>query len=355
MTKPNSTITLADVAEYGNLLVAHANAKRKKSFYKSVQDFEKNKEHLLRELSALLLSGNYRTSPYVVETIRDGKKERVIAKLPYYPDRIVHWAIMLQVERLFLNRFTSRSHAAIPGRGIHTALTQVRAILKDPDMKFCLKLDIKKYFPHIDHRILEDMVSRMIADEGLRKLLFEIIESAPGGNPGVPIGNYLSQYLANRYLSDFDKWLLSQGYHFVRYMDDIAVFCKTAEEAHVLLREIEWYLARNLHLSVKENWQIFPVDSRPVDIVGYKIGRNYVSLRKSTFKRLRQKCTRIQKHAAKRGYITDRERSTLAAYMGWVVHCTPKCRRTIYRRYFKPAIESANIKLSKKMRKAYGC
>lgn len=355
MTKPNSTITLADVAEYGNLLVAHANAKRKKSFYKSVQDFEKNKEHLLRELSALLLSGNYRTSPYVVETIRDGKKERVIAKLPYYPDRIVHWAIMLQVERLFLNRFTSRSHAAIPGRGIHTALTQVRAILKDPDMKFCLKLDIKKYFPHIDHRILEDMVSRMIADEGLRKLLFEIIESAPGGNPGVPIGNYLSQYLANRYLSDFDKWLLSQGYHFVRYMGDIAVFCKTAEEAHVLLREIEWYLARNLHLSVKENWQIFPVDSRPVDIVGYKIGRNYVSLRKSTFKRLRQKCTRIQKHAAKRGYITDRERSTLAAYMGWVVHCTPKCRRTIYRRYFKPAIESANIKLSKKMRKAYGC
>lgn len=353
--KPNKIITLADIADYGNLLIAHAHARRGKGFYRSVQEFEQNKEANLRALSKLLLSGEYRTSPYVVETINDSGKEREIAKLPYFPDRIVHWAIMLQIEQLFLNRFTSRSHAAIPGRGIHSALNQVREILQNPDIKYCLKLDIKKYFPHIDHGILKQMMSGMIADDGALSLIFEIIESAPGGNPGVPIGNYLSQYFANRYLSDLDKWLLARGYLFVRYMDDIAIFVRSAEEGHTLRRELEWYLMRNLRLTIKENWQVFPIESRAVDMLGYKIGRNYVSLRKSTFLRLRRKCSLIRKHAENRGYITDSERSTLSAYMGWVIHCTPKCRRTIYWRYFKPALDAANIKLTKKLELAYGC
>lgn len=60
------------------------------------------------------------------------------------------------------------------------------------------------------------------------QLLDEIIDSAPG----VPIGNYLSQYFANLYLTYFDHWIketLKVQYYY-RYADDIVLLSDSKDK-----------------------------------------------------------------------------------------------------------------------------
>lgn len=336
----HSKATLEDVANIGNLTIAHARAKKGKSFYTSVQAFEENKAELLQQLHDQLIDGTYRTSPYRKEIINDAGKNRLIAKLPYYPDRIVHWAIMLQLEDAFMRRFTADTHAAIPERGTHTALYRVRSALQsDPEgTKFCLKLDIKKYFPHINHAVLKDQMSKLVGDYRLLRLIFEIIDSEP---EGVPIGNYLSQYFANLYLSWFDVWVHTNLHvkHYVRYMDDIVIFGDSSEELRRIFREVQWYFMRNLYVEIKDNWQIFPVKDRYIDFIGYRIKANIVMLRKSTWLRLQRTCRAVLKTLKANEPLTDSMRSSIMAYVGWGVHCSRQVRLKIYARCFAPIIE----------------
>ena len=69
--------------------------------------------------------------------------------------------------------------------------------------RYCLKIDVRKFYPSIDHELLKQVVRRKIKDNRLLALLDEIIDSVEG----VPIGNYLSQYFANLFLAYFDHWL----------------------------------------------------------------------------------------------------------------------------------------------------
>ena len=55
--------------------------------------------------------------------------------------------------------------------------------------RWCLKLDIKKFYPSINQDKLLEMISWKIKDKWLLKILSEIIYST---DTGVPIGNYLS-------------------------------------------------------------------------------------------------------------------------------------------------------------------
>lgn len=352
----HSKATLADVANIGNLTIAHARARKGKSFYTSVKEFEENKTELLHALQESLLNGTYRTSPYRKEIINDAGKERLIAKLPYYPDRIVHWAIMLQLEEAFMRRFTADTHAAIPERGTHTALRRVRnALRNDPDgTQYCLKLDIRKYFPHINHAVLKGQIEKLVGDYDLLKLIYEIIDSEP---EGVPIGNYLSQYFANLYLSWFDVWIHTdlQVKHYIRYMDDIVIFGSSPDELRRVFREVQWYFQRNLYVEIKDNWQIFPVNDRYVDFLGYRIKPNIVMLRKNTWLRLQRKCRMVTKTLQKTGILTDSMRSSVMAYVGWVVHCSKKIRLKIQAQCFAPiyAIIPSMTPRRKATRRAY--
>jgi RNA-directed DNA polymerase len=131
-----------------------------------------------------------------------------------------------------------------------------------------------------------------------------------GEGGGVPIGNYLSQYLANFYLTYFDHWLKEQKrikYYF-RYCDDLVILASNKEELHILLEEIQTYLKVNLKLDVKGNHQIFPVESRGIDFVGYVFYHKYIRLRKG-----------IKKRFVGMVKYNDNPKSR-ASYNGWLSH-----------------------------------
>ena len=149
-------------------------------------------------------------------------------------------------------------------------------------------------------------------------MLDEIIDSAPG----VPIGNYLSQYFANFYLSYFDHWIKEVKHvrYYFRYADDMVFLAPDKNSLHKLLAEIRQYIEGNLKLCIKENYQVFPVMARGIDFVGYKFYHTHTLLRKS-----------IKKNMARMLHYNPNTQSK-ASYKGWTDHCdSGNLVKTLYR------------------------
>ena len=53
-------------------------------------------------------------------------QKRLIFRLPYYPDRITHHAIMNVLEPIWVSIFNSDTYACIKGKGIHAAVKKVK-------------------------------------------------------------------------------------------------------------------------------------------------------------------------------------------------------------------------------------
>lgn len=260
------------ICSMDNLRKAHQNAKKGKGWYEEVKEVEADVDGYLTRLQEMLINHTYQTSQYEKFIKRENGKEREIFKLPYFPDRICQWAILQVIEPYLLLYMTKNTYSAIPDRGIHAALNDVRdAMQKDvPGCQYCLKLDVRKFYPSINHDILKQKFRRLFKDAELLWLLDEIIDSICtakiedmrdiwlldediDSETGIPIGNYLSQYCGNFYLSGFDHWIKEEKRvkHYFRYMDDIVIFGADKAELHRLKEEIDAYFRQNLKLTIK--------------------------------------------------------------------------------------------------------
>jgi len=336
---------IGNISSYGNAVIAHGRAARGKQSYRQVIEFDKNRIDNLRSLSVEFADGSYRTGDYELKTIIDARKEREIAKTVDFRDRVAQWMIgNYLIPQLTNGFFSEHSHAAIPGKGIHTAKNEtVRYVNQYPE---CLKVDVRKFFPSVNREVLKGMCDVIFGGcPPLRDIVRNIIDDAP--KTGIPIGNLLSQYFANIYLTPLDRWLESIGAHFTRYMDDIVIFGNTKDELRGILWDLEWFLESRLYLHLKPNWQVFSVASRGVDFVGYRIRRGMIILRKSTFAKLRRKVANIQKQIDLRGYISQSEVSSICSYLGWLIHCTKRCRDDLYQRYFRDMISTMDISINR--------
>lgn len=305
-----------------NIILADINARKLKA--RSRKYINKHDENLLNENTEILNSfcgGSFKTSRYTRFTIYE-PKERIIFRLPYFPDRIAQHAIMNVVKDYWKGQFITNTYSCIEGRGIHKCLKDLRRVLRKTrftdETKYCLKLDVRKFYPSVDHTVMKEILNRKIKDKRFLNILYEIIDSVNGIDNiygrGLPIGNYLSQYLANLYLSPLDHWLKEEVKvkHYFRYADDIVILSGNKEELKVILTLIKLYLNSVLKLEVKQNYQIFPVEIRGIDFIGYVFKHDFIKVRKS----IKLKC--------KRKILTNnmqRLTKIIPSYYGWFCHC----------------------------------
>lgn len=308
----------ARICDIDNLRLAAINAAHGKRRRNEVKEFFANLEENLLELHRMLLYKLYHTSAYEIFEKVEGKR-RLIFKLPFR-DRVVHWAIMQVLEPIWTPQFTADTHACIKGRGMHSLLSKLRADLaENPEgTAYCLKIDVRKFYPTIDHEILKNVVRRKIKDPDVLWLLDEIIDSAEG----VPIGNYISQYLANLYLSELDhmlKELVGVRYYY-RYADDMVLLAGDKPTLHGWLVLINDWLNEERRLDLKSNYQIFPVESRGIDFVGYVTFHTHCLARKKNKKGL---CRELAK--LRRAGVPEAEIMLLtASRAGFMKHCDSK-------------------------------
>ncbi len=322
-----------------NIARAFSNAAKRKHERRVVKDIMNNLNYYINDVQQMLVNKTYIPNPYIILKIQDGtrKKERIIFKPKFYPDQIIHWALMQQIEPIIMKGMYDLCCASVKNRGILRASRYLKRILVNDrkNTKYCLKLDIKKFYPSLDKEILKQKFRKKIKDNDVLYLLDMIIDSS---EDGVPIGNYTSQWFANFYLQDLDHYIKEklQVKYYVRYMDDMLLFHRNKKELHKIRLAINEFLVKE-HLRIKENWQLFKVDSRPLDFIGYRFYRGYTTLRDSNFLRIKRRIKKVYKKKK----MTYLDACAIISYVGWLKHCDSNMFKN---KYLNPYI---NIKKCK--------
>lgn len=364
------------ICSMDNLYRAYQNAKSGKGWYKEVKQIEKRPFYYLAGLQYMLKNHLFKTSEYEIFILNEGKKKRDVYKLPFFPDRIAQWAILQVIEPFLVANMTADTYSAIPGKGIQPIVNDLRGYYKtkrvdgkkksvwvpsilltdEENTRYCYKIDLHHYYQSINHEVLKQKFRKVFKDPELLWLLDEIadsintateedlIELSLSGeievdpNTGIPIGNYMSQYSGNFYLSSFDHWVKEKLHvkHYYRYMDDVVIFASSKEELHEIHRKVTAYTRDYLHLNIKDNYQIFPTKVRGVDFVGYRFFGEYTLLRKSTAINFKRKMRACRKKMENNIPPTYSEWCSFNSYKGWLGNCDSY---RLFKKYMEPLIE----------------
>lgn len=146
-----------------NIEVADDNARKNKNKKYGINKHDKNRQYENEDLVDKLFNLKYKTSKYSLYKIYE-PKERIIYRLPYYPDRIAHHAIMNVVKDIWTKSFIHNTYSCIEGRGIHLCANNLKRDLRKyyNETKYCLKLDIRKFYPSIPHDGLKKCIRKKI-------------------------------------------------------------------------------------------------------------------------------------------------------------------------------------------------
>lgn len=302
----------AKITHKQNILTAHKNARKGKKRYAEVRKFDNELTKSIDDIHNLLKDKKYKVSPYRIDTRIERGKERIIFKLPYRYDRVIHHTLLQVVEPILSEVYIKDTYQSIKGRGVHKAKKRVLEFLKDKEnTKYCLKIDIRKFYPSVDNGILKSLIRRKIKCNDTLWLCDEIIDSTKG----LPIGNHTSQTFGNYYLAFFDHFVKEdlRVKYYVRYADDMVFFSSSKEELHNIKSKVEEYLKTNLKLELKSNYQIFPTDTRGVDFLGFRFFHYFTILRKS----IKKGYLKIVK-TFKNGGARIKTLQSLMSYWGWL-------------------------------------
>ena len=271
-----------------NFEQAFKNAIRGKTKRYDVQKFLENKEVNLENLRQQVILGIWEPSSYKSKIIYEPKKREIfITKLQ---DRIVHHAIMLVLKPILEPKMILNTFSCINNRGPHKASRKCAEYTRK--YKYCLKCDIRKFYPSINQKILSNMFHRLIKDFKFMLILDAVIFSFPGGK-NCPIGNYTSQWFGNFYLLSLDLFV----YHtlkcsaYLRYCDDFLLFSNSKNLLHIWREQIRVFIDRILKLSFSKDF-VFNT-KQGVDFCGYRHFKDYVKLRKTTALRLRRRIKKL--------------------------------------------------------------
>lgn len=303
-----------------NLYAAISNAKKGKTKYSEVRNVVNNSEYYVGILRDMLINHEFHTAKYRTKFVYE-PKVREIYILPFFPDRIVHHAIAQVLRPIWEPMFIYDCYSAIPGKGLHAGHYRLHSFLKDKEnTKYCLKFDIAKFYPSIDHDILFEILQRKIKCRETLEILRDVVYS-PGGGKNAPIGNYLSQYFSNLYLNEFDHWLKEERgiKYYLRYCDDGVILNNDRRFLKNLEEDISSFMENNLLLHLNAKTRVTPVDAQGIDFLGYKSFRDYSLLRKSSAKKFKRKIRYIERHY---GEMEDSSIvSSIMSYYGWLKHC----------------------------------
>lgn len=337
-----------------NIRLAIKNSSKGKRKRRDVKNIFENQEKyipVIREYAE-----HFENKKHTPKEIYDGisRKKRTII-VPSYMEQIVHHMAVNVLIPIFRSGMYEHSYASIPGRGAHKGKKFIKKwILHDTkNVKYCLKMDIKKYFDSVRHEIVKEKLKKIIHDKRFLKFLYEIIDVT---EIGLPLGFYTSQWISNWFLQDLDHYIKEElgAAHYIRYMDDMVIFSSNKRELHKIKIKISEKLQEEFELRLKENWQVYRFDylktaknkkgekkrlhfGRDLDFMGFRFYRNKITLRKSILLKTKRKARKL----GKKEKPTIYDIRQMLSYLGWL-----KATDTYnaYLEYIKPHVNIQNCK-----------
>lgn len=248
---------------------------------------------------------NFKSAKHVPKEIYDGisRKKRIIL-VPTDKEQVIHHMLMNVFKPIAMQGLYEHAYGSIENRGPDLCKHYIeRDIRNNREIKYFLKMDIKKYYNSIDVNILIAKLKRIIKDEKYMAVLEEVIRVQP---VGLPLGFYTSQMLAQFYLKDLDRYIKESlhAHYYYRYVDDMVIHCNNKRRLHKIRKSIQEYLQTELNLKMKENFQVFRFDyigkdqahhGRDLDFLGYRFYCSKTTLRKKIMLKATRKAKRIKK------------------------------------------------------------
>lgn len=304
----------SQIVDIDNIRLAYKKARKGKTAKSAIKRFDIDPEKRILAIQDSLINNTFTTSSYQTKWISE-PKSRLVYVLPFNPDRVVQHAILNILEPIWERLFIDDSYACRVGKGIHLGSKKCMEFVRH--YKYCLKCDISKFYPSVNHNILFSIVKHKIKCKKTLELLSNIIYSIPNGK-NVPIGNYTSQWFGNLYLNELDQLLKHQGKvkPYLRYCDDFLSFSNSKQFLNDLSGTIKEFCYEKLNLTLSK-CDLFPV-SQGVDFLGYRHFKDRILLRKSTATRVKRRL-RVLPRLLEQGKISlDSYRSSLASTAGWL-------------------------------------
>lgn len=290
------------IIEPDNLRLAFYKAKKGKALSTAVAHYRKSLDDRLLDLRAQVDSGQVQVGNYRYFKVYDPKERNICASA--FSEQVLHHALMNVCHPHFERQQIFDSYASRPGKGVHAALHRAAQFNRFPDHWF-LKLDMRKFFDSLHHRVLKTQLHRLFKEERLLSIFGQIIDSYEVlPERGVPIGNLTSQYFANHYLSGLDHFVKETlgCKAYVRYMDDLVLWHPDKHWLKAAEQQINAYTQEKLRLQLKPT--LLNACSRGLPFCGYKLQNHHLLLSQRSKKRYIRKMRNL-KEAYLEGLIDE--------------------------------------------------
>lgn len=281
--------------------------------------------------------------------IREHGKTRKIL-MPEIHEQWLHHIIVLILEPIITGTSYKFSCGSFPKRGAHYGKKQLeRWIRAGKGIRNFGKTDIRHFYESVRMDVLMRELAVRIKDSWF----LHIIRLCFGDvKKGLPLGFYLSQWLANYLLEPLDRFVKEVlGINvYERYMDDMTFFDDSKKKLHQAVAAIRQFIGRRFRLKLKRNYQVCKFDfvkksgqriGRPVDFMGFLFFRAKTLVRKSIMVSASRLAAKLHKaKAAGRGYFARHVRA-MVSYFGWF-DCTDTYG--CYEEHIKPLVSFRKLK-----------
>jgi len=317
-------------------------------------------------LKVRLLAGEYHPQGVRAVDIPKPKGGTRQLGIPSVVDRLIQQALLQQLTPIFDPLFSDYSYGFRPGRSAHQAIETARGHVA-AGHRWCVELDLEKFFDRVNHDVLMAYVARQIEDKRVLTLIRRYLEAGTmsGGlvsrrQEGAPQGGPLSPLLSNILLNELDSELERRGHRFVRYADDANIYVRTPRAGARVMAGVERFLNQRLKLTLnREKSRV--AGSWMCDYLGYGMSwHQQPKLRVATMslRRLRDRLRELLRGARgrKMANVIERINPVLRGWAGyfkltqgkrameqldgWIRH---KLRCIVWRQWKQPSTRARNL------------
>ena len=320
--------------------------------YEFLEKVAKNEKYMLHRIVDTVIDGIRQEiidRRYIIKKIRyTEKKDSCTGKIRKIgiqdiKQQIYDYIAVYAMKELFRKKIGYYQCGAMKGKGSDFGAKAIYRWLKDKRNRWAWQCDIRHYYENISKKKLKERLRRDVKNEEVLHLVFFLIDTFPDG---LSIGSYLSQFLANYYLSsayayvsglqkvrkkrDGTRKSVTLVSHVLFQMDDLLLISHSKSDLKMAIKKFRKVIEEEMGLEIKETARFIDLQQEYIDILGRKISRKNLTIRSSTFLKIRRAYRKAHRYVRKGEKIPYKLAKTCASRYGPLLHTDSRRFRRRY-------------------------